>query len=176
MNMVELIQTISKNQMETEKPMQLMFGTVVSDGEPLRVRLSEKVVLEEDMLIRVSRCRHEWGTHLILLRDHGGQRWYVLEIPGHKELSGLNDEDCHPIIAITGLRAELDDHNARLVNHNGRLATLETVRIPALEARVTTLEDKVATLETKVADLETKMAELWPWYLAHRYDDQGGDE
>lgn len=169
MNRVEIIQQITKKLMEAEKPMQLMFGTVVSDGEPLRVRLSEKVVLEEDMLIRISRHRYEHGDHLILLRDHGGQRWYVLEIPGHKELSGLTDENCHPIEAISGLRAELDDHNARLV-------TLETVRIPALESRVTTLEDKVATLETKVADLETKMAELWPWYLAHRYDDQGGDE
>ena len=36
----------------------LMFGTVVSDGEPLRVRLSEKVVLEEDMLIRIWEHSH----------------------------------------------------------------------------------------------------------------------
>ena len=86
-----------------------------------------------------------------------------MEIPGHGDILGRDAEDSHPITAITGLRGELDDHNARLV-------TLETVRIPALEARVTTLEDKVATLETKVADLETKMAELWPWYLAHKDD------
>ena len=148
MNMVELIQTISKNQMDAEKPMQLMFGTVVSDGEPLRVRLSEKVVLEEDMLIRTSGRRYERDTHLILLRDHGGQRWYVLEVPGHDELSGLDGENCHTIGAITGLREELN-------GHDGRLKDLENDR---------------------VCDLETKMEELWTWYQAHKDDDQGGDE
>ena len=71
MNMVELIQTISKNQMDAEKPMQLMFGTVVSDGEPLRVRLSEKVVLEEEMLIRTSGRRYERGTMAV----SGGTCW-----------------------------------------------------------------------------------------------------
>ena len=80
MNLVELIQRISKNQLDTEKPMRLMFGTVVSDGEPLRVRLSEKIVLEENMLIRVSRQPYEYGTRLVLLRDHGGQRWCVLGV------------------------------------------------------------------------------------------------
>ena len=147
MNMVELIQRISKNQLETEKPMQLMFGTVVSDAdEPLRVRLSEKVVLEEGMLIRISRCRYERGTHLILLRDHGGQRWYVLEVPGHAELSGLAGEGCHPIGAVTGLRGELDGHDGRL-----------------------------GQLETTVAELAAKMTELWAWYQEHKDDDQGGD-
>ena len=148
MNMVELIQQISKNQLDTEKPMQLMFGTVVSDGEPLRVRLSEKVILEESMLIRISRCRYERGTHLILLRDHGGQRWYVLEVPGHNELSGLDGEDCHPIPAITGLRGELDDHD-------GRLKQLETVRVPALEHDMNDSDGKVPLLTGRVSALET---------------------
>ena len=146
MNRVEIIQQITKKLMEAEKPMQLMFGTVVSDGEPLRVRLSEKVVLEEDMLIRTSGRRYERGTHLILLRDHGGQRWYVLEIPGHNELSGLDGENCHTIGAIAGLRTELNDHDSRLKD-------LETRRVD---------------------DLETKMDELWNWYQAHKDDQEGG--
>lgn len=175
MNMVELIQLISKNQLETEKPMQLMFGTVVSDGEPLRVRLSEKVVLEENMLIRVSRCRHERGTRLILLRDHGGQRWYVLEVPGHNELSGLDGENCHPIEAITGLRWELNDHNDRLEDiENVRLPDLEDRRVPALEYDMYNEAGKVPRLTDRVDELETKMTELWDWYLAHRDDDQEG--
>lgn len=167
MNMVELIQTIAKNQMDVEKPMQIMFGTVVSDGEPLRVRLSEKVVLEEDMLIRISQHRHERGTHLILLRDHGGQRWYVLEIPGHNELSGLDAENCHPIEAITGLRDELDDHNDRLID-------LETRRVKNLEHDMYDSDGKVPLLTVRVDGLETKMEELWNWYQVHKDDGQEG--
>ena len=175
MNRVEIIQQITKKLMEAEKPMQLMFGTVVSDGEPLRVRLSEKVVLEEDMLIRVSRCRHERGTHLILLRDHGGQRWYVLEIPGHNELSGLDGEDCHPIEAITGLRGELDDHDDRLVDiEMVRLPDLEDRRVKNLEHDMYDADGKVALLTARAADLEEKMLELWAWYQDHKDDDQEG--
>ena len=168
MNMVELIQRIAKNQLDTEKPMQLMFGTVVSDGEPLRVRLSEKVVLEEDMLIRISRHQYERGTHLILLRDHGGQRWYVLEVPGHTELSGLDDENCHPIKAITGLRGELDNHNGRLVQiETVRLPDLEERRVPDLEHDMNDSDGKVALLTKRVKDLEDKMSTLWYWYQHH---------
>ena len=159
MNMVELIQTISKNQMETEKPMQLMFGMVVSDGEPLRVRLSEKVVLEEDMLIRTSGRRYERDTHLILLRDHGGQRWYVLEVPGHDELSGLDGEGCHTIGAITGLEETLEGHNARLNN---------------LDHDMNDSNGKVPLLTGRVNALQAKMEELWNWYQAHKDDQEGG--
>ena len=160
-----------------------MFGTVVSDGEPLRVRLSEKVVLEEDMLIRTSRHRHERGTHLILLRDHGGQRWYVLEVPGHTELSGLDDENCHPIVAITGLRGELDNHNGRLVQietvrlpdiETRRLPALENNRVPALEHDMNDSDGKVALLTKRVKDLEDKMDELWSWYQIHKDNGQEG--
>ena len=43
MTLLESFQHIAKNQMESEKPMQIMYGTVVSDAdEPLRVRLSER--------------------------------------------------------------------------------------------------------------------------------------
>lgn len=149
MNLVELIQRISKNQLDTEKPMQLSFGTVVSaPGEPLRVRLSDKLILEEGMLIRISRQPYEYDTRLILLRDHGGQRWCVLEPPGHSELAGRDAEDQHSVGSVSGLQAELD-----------ALAD----RCTALEGRATALEGRATTLETDVADLKSRVTALEEW-------------
>lgn len=166
-----------------------LLGKVVSplaDGSgPLIISILDgQAMLTEEMVDRISSGRNlrEGMTVAVIPGPRalrGGRRFLVQEIPGHGDILGRDAEDSHPITAITGLRGELDNHNGRLVHiETVRLPDIETRRLPDLEdRRVKNLEHdmydadgKVALLTARVADLEDKMAELWPWYLAHRYD------
>jgi len=156
MILVELIQQIAKNQLDTEKPMQLAFGSVVSaSGQPLRIRLSDKMILEEGMLVRTSRQPYEYGTRLILLRDHGGRRWYVMEVPGHNDLAGRDAENQHSVGSVTGLETALSALSDRCTALEGRAT--------ALEGRATALEGRATTLESDVADLKSRVTALEEW-------------
>ena len=74
-------------------------------------------MLDQTHLIRADSTAYEKGTVLSLLRDHGGQRFFVLEGTDagavlarivHEDLSGREDPGQHPIGAVDNLREELD--------------------------------------------------------------------
>ena len=158
-----------------------LIGHVLSphqDGSgPLIISiLNGQAMLTEEMVDRISSGRNlrEGMTVAVIPGPRalrGGQRYLVMEIPGHGDILGRDAEDSHPITAITGLRGELDDHDGRLVDiETVRLPDLEDRRVKNLEHDMYDADGKVELLTERVRDLETKMAELWPWYLAHRYD------
>ena len=78
-----LIQKIVKNQIAAEKPVQIVYGTVVSDyrsGE-VTVRIDQKRILPEEMLVfstLYGRTTPKTGDKLILIRQLGGQSFLVV--------------------------------------------------------------------------------------------------
>lgn len=77
-----LIQKIVKNQIAAEKPVQIVYGTVISDwksGE-VTVRMDQKRILPEEMLIFSTvygRKTPKQGEKVILIRQRGGQSFLV---------------------------------------------------------------------------------------------------
>jgi hypothetical protein len=131
-----------------------------TDGELIISAMGGNAMLTSGMLDRLGAGGklHEGMTVILIPGEralHGGQRFFVLEIPGHGDTAGRDAEDSHPIEAITGLRGELDDHDGRLED---------------LEHDMNDSGGKVALLTARVADLETTMTELWTWYQAHKDD------
>ena len=81
--MANLIKSLASNQIQSEQPTMLVFGTAVTGHEEgkITVRISQKMVLTEDFLIFSnlrSRSSITKGESLILLRQWGGQKFLVL--------------------------------------------------------------------------------------------------
>lgn len=81
----KIIQKISHNQIHSEKPTDIVYGTVETDmvnGSEVSVRIDQKRVLPEEMLIFSTLypkpTGEAAGKKLILLRQWGGQRFLVL--------------------------------------------------------------------------------------------------
>lgn len=128
-----------------------------TDGELIISTLGGSVMLTEGMVDRLGTCGklHDGMTVILLPGERalrGGQRFFVLEVPGHGDTAGREAPDSHPIPAITGLRGELDDHD-------GRLEDLEDVRVPALEHDMNDGDGKVPLLTGRVSALETGKAD-----------------
>ena len=137
--------------------------------------LDGQAMLTEEMVDRISSGRNlrEGMTVAVIPGPRalrGGQRYLVMEIPGHGDILGRDAEDSHPITAITGLRGELDDHQRQLTDHEGRLKDLETRRVPALEHDMYDADGAVPLLKGRVDEMEPKVSEMWDWYQAHKDD------
>lgn len=79
----KLIQKIAHNQIQSEMPTEIVFGTVETDttSGKVTVRIDQKRVLPEEMLIFSSlykRSSCQKGKTVIMLRQWGGQRFLVL--------------------------------------------------------------------------------------------------
>lgn len=112
---VELIKDIALNAVTAEKPLQVVFGLVVSDY-PLQIQTEQKIILPDDVLILTSNVRDtyadaeisyyidshhnngtkkvllhkalERGEQVIMLRIQGGQQYIVLDRTGEQETYG----------------------------------------------------------------------------------------
>lgn len=78
----KLFQKIVKNQIEAEKPTQIVYGTVATDyrSGKVTVRIDQKRVLPEEMLIFSTvygRKTPKQGEKVILIRQRGGQSFLV---------------------------------------------------------------------------------------------------
>ncbi len=83
-DLFDTIKQIAVNAMEANKPVEITFGTVQT-VHPLRVRLSQKIVLEKNMLAACagfSASKLYAGDKLLLLRFQGGQRYLILDKAG----------------------------------------------------------------------------------------------
>lgn len=157
-----------------------LIGHVLSphlDGSgPLIISiLNGQAMLTKDMVDRICRTDHLREGMIVAVIPgpralRGGQRYLVMETPGHGDLLGRDAEDCHPIEAITGLRGELDDHHRRLVHiETARLPDIENRRLPDLETnRVPALEHNMNDSNGKVPLMSAKVDEMWDWYIHHR--------
>lgn len=154
-----------------------LIGHVLSphlDGSgPLIISILDgEAMLTEEMVDRISSGRYlrEGMTVAVIPGKRalrGGQRYLVQEIPGHGDILGRDAEDSHPIPAITGLRRELDDHDARLKD-------LETRRVKNLEHDMYDADGAVPLLKSRVDEMEPKVAEMWDWYIHHRDNSEEG--
>lgn len=154
-----------------------LIGRVLSphlDGSgPLIISILDgQAMLTEEMVDRISSGRYlrEGMTVAVIPGPRalrGGQRYLVIEIPGHGDILGRDAEDSHPITAITGLRGELDDHDDRLED-------LEDRRVKNLEHDMYDADGAVPQLTGRVDEMEPKVAEMWDWYIHHRDNSEEG--
>lgn len=103
---VDLIKEIAVGAVTADKPLQIVFGFVVSES-PLQIRTEQKIILPEDVLLLTSNVRDTWvdvdvsyyvdrhhntgtkkllvhkalerGEEVIMLRIQGGQQYIVLD-------------------------------------------------------------------------------------------------
>lgn len=74
--MINEIKTIVKNYLDNAKLCCLQVGTVVNDG----IKVSDKLTLPMELIVGNFKTSLVAGQKVRLLRDHGGQRYYILEV------------------------------------------------------------------------------------------------
>lgn len=81
MSLVDLIKTVAVKSVEATNPVNVLFGTVVSES-PLEIQIHQKLRLTEDFLViteRVDQANVRRGDRVVLLRVQGGQQFIVLD-------------------------------------------------------------------------------------------------
>ena len=74
--MINEIKTIVQNYLNNAKLAAIMTGTVTADG----IRVSDKLVLPDELIIGNLKSSIAAGDKVHLLRDYGGKRFYILEV------------------------------------------------------------------------------------------------
>ncbi|WP_432199232.1 DUF2577 domain-containing protein [Anoxybacillus gonensis] len=81
MSLVDLIKNVAVKAVEATNPVNVLFGTVVSES-PLEVQIHQKLKLTEEFLViteRVTQTNLKRGNKVVLLRVQGGQQFVVLD-------------------------------------------------------------------------------------------------
>ena len=74
--MINEIKTIVQNYLNTAALCCLMTGTVTSSG----IKINDKLVLPDELVIGNLKSSLINGQKVRLLRNHGGQQFYILEV------------------------------------------------------------------------------------------------
>lgn len=74
--MINEIKTIVQNCISSAKLCKIMTGTISSGG----VQINEKFFIPDDLIIGNLKNSVITGQKVRLLRDHGGQLFYILEV------------------------------------------------------------------------------------------------
>lgn len=74
--MINEIKTIVDNYMNNRMPCRLMLGTVVSGG----VQVSDRLTIPDELIAGNLKNSVTAGNRVRLLRDDGGQLYYLLEV------------------------------------------------------------------------------------------------
>jgi hypothetical protein len=74
--MIDNIKRIVKNYLNDIKLCCLMSGTVTSDG----IKVSDKLTIPNDLIIGNLKSTLVEGRKVRLLRNHGGQQFFILEV------------------------------------------------------------------------------------------------
>lgn len=80
-NLVQLVKRIALEAVEAAKPCDYRIGTVIST-EPVKVRVSQKVELEEEFLHFVESTPPELlltGDRVFMIRKAGGQEYTIID-------------------------------------------------------------------------------------------------
>jgi hypothetical protein len=74
--MITEIKTIVKNYLNNAMLCSLMTGTVTADG----IQVSEKLTIPLDLVTGNQKASIVVGDKVRMLRNHGGQQYYILEV------------------------------------------------------------------------------------------------
>lgn len=74
--MINEIKTIIQNYLNNAKLASLMIGTVVNGG----IKINEKLTIPNELIVGNLKRNLVVGRKVRLLRDHGGQQFYILEV------------------------------------------------------------------------------------------------
>lgn len=81
MSLIDLIKTVAVKAVEATNPVNVLFGTVVSET-PLEIQIHQKLKLTEEFLViteRATQVNLKHGDKVVLLRVQGGQQFVVLD-------------------------------------------------------------------------------------------------
>jgi len=74
--MIQEIKRIVENYLSNAKLCSIIPGTVTSNG----IRISEKLVIPEELIFGNLKKKLVTGDSVRLLRNHGGQQYFILEV------------------------------------------------------------------------------------------------
>lgn len=74
--MINEIKTVVQNYLNNAKLCSLMAGTVTPDG----IKISDKMVIPTELVVGNLKSSLTAGRKVRLLRNHGGQQFYILEV------------------------------------------------------------------------------------------------
>ncbi len=78
--MIETIKEIIKNYLNSARLTKLVSGSLESVA-PIKVRLSEKLVLPEELILWPPALQPEdIGGKVLMIQQEGGQKYYILEV------------------------------------------------------------------------------------------------
>jgi hypothetical protein len=78
-NIVRAIKIAALDAIESQKPVDVMFGMVVSDF-PLVINIEQRLQLTEEYLVLMRGVEVDLGDRVVLLREQGGQEFVVLGV------------------------------------------------------------------------------------------------
>ena len=76
--MIQEIKTIVQNYLSNAKLCNLMLGTCVADG----IKISDKLIIPLELIEGNLKAFTSIGDKVRLIRNHGGQEFYIVEIIG----------------------------------------------------------------------------------------------
>ena len=97
--MINEIKTIIQNYLSNAKLCQLMVGTVVSNG----IKVSDKLTIPNELIRGNLKEFVKPGDKVRLIRNHGGQEFYIVEIIGVSNLLNKMTIDIEPITVTDGM-------------------------------------------------------------------------
>lgn len=74
--MINEIKTIVQNYLNNAKLCSFLTGTVTSEG----IRVSDKLTIPNELIVGNLKSSLTIGSKVRLLRNHGGQQFYILEV------------------------------------------------------------------------------------------------
>lgn len=98
--MINEIKTIVDNYLNNRKVAHLQPGTVVDGGG---IKISEKLTLPSELIVGNLKDNLKTGDGVWLLRDDGGQLFYVLEIVGLNPATEDRTLSIEPITVTNGM-------------------------------------------------------------------------
>lgn len=97
--MINEIKTIIQNYLSNVKLCQLMMGTVVNDG----IKVSDRLTIPNELIKGNLKEFIVLGDKVRLIRNHGGQEFYIVEIIGVPNLLNKMTIDIEPITVRDGM-------------------------------------------------------------------------
>lgn len=74
--MIQEIKRIVDNYLNNAKLCSIILGTVTSDG----IQISDKLTIPDELIIGNLKLTVSTGDKVRLIRNHGGQQYYILEV------------------------------------------------------------------------------------------------
>ncbi len=96
--MINEIKTIIQNYLSNAKLCQLMVGTVVSDG----IKVSDRLTIPNELIKGNLKGFIVPGDKVRLIRNHGGQEFYIVEIIGLNTILDKMTIQIEPITITEG--------------------------------------------------------------------------